>query len=105
MNALLTLVASRDHADDLADTLKYAARRFAFIAQWHERALGMGEAPGSIPGEGSTVVGDHPLRERSAEPSDPVPSPMGATRGGRRTGRASCSWSKAVGSKWMWRSR
>ena len=55
--------------------------RFAFIAQWHERALGMGEAPGSIPGEGSTVVGDHPLRERSAEPSDPVPSPMrGAAR-------------------------
>lgn len=31
------------------------ARASAFIAQWHERALGMGEAPGSIPGEGSTV--------------------------------------------------
>lgn len=33
----------------------------------------MGEVPGSIPGEGSTVVGDHPPRERSAEPSDPDP--------------------------------
>lgn len=76
VNALLTLVASRDHADDLADTLKYDARSFAFIAQWHERALGMGEAPGSTPGEGSTVVGDYPLAQRSAEPSDQVPSPM-----------------------------
>lgn len=33
----------------------------------------MGEVPGSIPGEGSTVVGDYPLRERSVEPSDPDP--------------------------------